>query len=227
MSIKIIGAGFPRTGTTTLKNVLEILGYTKTYHFKDLIGDPDRLTYWKELEHHGSTNFENLFDGFSATVDFPGYSYYKILLDKYPDAKIILTTRPFEDWYISSLNTIWKAGPQTLVAKLVLLTKMIFNSKLKKTFKCIKFMRQTHLNKKFDGNFASKSHAEKVYNDHIKEVSAYVPKERLLVYEVSQGWEPLCNFLDLDIPEIPFPHLNKKENFHKMVKGMIEEAAKK
>ena len=89
MLIKIIGAGFPRTGTTTLKKALETLGYNKTYHFKDLIANPKKLKYWQELENKGLTNFDALFDGFQATVDFPGYPYYKILLKKYPNAKVL------------------------------------------------------------------------------------------------------------------------------------------
>lgn len=226
MSIKIIGAGFPRTGTTTLKGALEILGYDKTYHFKDLIADPERLKYWEDLEKKGQTDFEVLFDGFVATVDFPGYPYYKILLKKYPDAKVILTKRKFEDWYKSTQKTIWKAGPQTVPAKLVLLVKMLFNRRLRNTFRCIKFMRATYLNKQFGGNFISRENAEKVFLNHLAEVAEYVPKEQLLIYDVSEGWEPLCRFLGLDIPAEPFPHLNKKEHFHAMVKGMIQEAAK-
>lgn len=226
MSIKIIGAGFPRTGTTTLKKALETLGYKDTYHFKDLIANPKKLKYWKELENNSNTNFEELFEGFQATVDFPGYPYYKILLEKYPDAKVILTKREFEGWYESTLKTIWKAGPQTVFAKVVLLSKMIFNSKLRHTFLCIKFMRNTHLKKAFDNNFASKKKAKEVFYKHIEDVKKHVPENKLLIYDVAEGWDSLCDFLDLPIPEEDFPHLNKKENFHEMVKSMIKEAAK-
>lgn len=226
MSIKIIGAGFPRTGTTTLKKALELLGYDKTYHFKDLIANPYKLPHWKELENHGHTDFEALFEGYKATVDFPGYPYYKILLKNYPDAKVILTKRTFDSWYESTSKTIWKAGPQTIIAKIVLLTKMLFNKNLRATFKCIKFMRNTFLIKEFDNKFADRSHAEQVFNNHIEEVKKYVPNEQLLVYEVSQGWEPLCTFLNLPLPTEAFPHLNKKEHFHAMVQGMIQDSIK-
>ncbi|PTM11735.1 MAG: sulfotransferase family protein [Bacteroidetes bacterium] len=226
MSIKIIGAGFPRTGTTTLKKALETLGYKDTYHFKDLIANPKKLKYWKELENSGDTNFEELFEGFKATVDFPGYPYYKILLEKYPDAKIILTKRDFEKWYESTLKTVWKAGPQTVLAKIALLSKMIFNSKLRDTFKCIKFMKNTYLIKQFDNNFTSKDKAKEVFFKHIEDVKKHVPENKLLVYDVAEGWQSLCDFLDLPLPKENFPHLNKKENFHEMVKGMIKEAAK-
>jgi len=226
MLIKIIGAGFPRTGTTTLKKALETLGYNKTYHFKDLIANPKKLKYWQELENKSLTNFDALFDGFQATVDFPGYPYYKILLEKYPNAKVILTKRNFESWYESTLKTVWQAGPQTIFAKIIMLAKMAFNQSLRDTFKCIKFMRNTYLNKQFNNNFSSKLNAEKIFFKHIDDVIKHVPKNQLLIYEVSDGWQPLCDFLEIQIPSEPFPHLNKKEDFHEMVKNMIKDASK-
>jgi len=226
MSIQIIGAGFPRTGTMTLKKALETLGYNQTYHFKNLLAKPSDLKYWLELDTNSTTNFEKLFDGYAASVDFPGYSYYKILLEKYPTAKVILTHRTFESWYESTYSTIWKAGPQTPLAKKELKAKMLANPNLKNTFDCIKFMRSTHLEKKFGGDFTSKTHTEKIFLQHIEEVTDFVPKENLLIYNVSEGWTPLCNFLSLPLPKVPFPHLNKKEDFHQMVKKMIESSAK-
>jgi Sulfotransferase domain len=200
MSLKIIGAGFPRTGTTTLKKSLEILGFDKTYHFKDLIANPDKLKYWLEIENTGQTDYAQLFDGYMASVDFPGYPYYKLLMEKYPDAKVILTLRDFESWYESNYNTIWQVQP---------------------TNDCLEFMHKTYLVKQFDDNFASKEIAEKKFNAHNNEVNEFVPKEQLLVYEVKNGWEPLCSFLDLPIPDESFPHLNKKENFRAMVEKML------
>jgi len=226
MSIKVIGAGFPRTGTTTLKSALQTLGYNETYHFKDLIAKPDKLKHWQELENNGTTDFQALFKGYEATVDFPGYPYYKILMEQYPDAKVILSKRDFDKWYESVNKTIWKAGPQNILAKIVLLIKMSFNQNLKKTFKCIKFMRNTFLIKQFGGQFESKEVAKEIFEKHIEDVISYVPKDKLLVFEPSEGWQSLCEFLNHPIPKEDFPHLNKKENFHKMVKGMIKDASK-
>ena len=225
MAIQIIGAGFPRTGTTTLKQALQILGYNDTYHFKDLIADSKKLRHWQELEDHGKTDFNRLFEGFKATVDFPGYPYYKILMAQYPEAKVILTTRDVDKWYESTSKTIRKSGPQTLIAKITLLSKMIFNSNLRNTFKCIRFMKKTYLSNQFNGKFDSETHAKSVFFEHLENVKSYVSKDKLLVFDVSDGWKPLCAFLNLPIPKEDFPHLNKKENFHAMVKGMIEAAA--
>lgn len=227
MPLKIIGAGFPRTGTTTLKKALQILGYNDTYHFKDLIAHPEKLKFWEELEATGSTDFESLFKGYVASVDFPGYPYYRILAERYPEAKVILTTRDLDAWYKSTHQTVWKAGPQTVPAKLILLFKMLFIARLRQTFMCIKFMRRVYLNKQFNGQFISEEHAKKVFVAHMNEVSKNIPAANLLVYQVSDGWEPLCKFLGHPIPDEEFPHLNKKEHFHAMVKGMINEASKR
>src|SRR4051812_40000810 len=99
MSIKIIGAGFPRTGTNTLRESLELLGYNKTYHMKQLLVNPQNLHYWSTLRATGTTNWEELYDGYQATVDFPCYPWYKEHMKQYPEAKVILTLRPFEKWY--------------------------------------------------------------------------------------------------------------------------------
>ena len=147
-------------------------------------------------------------------------------MKKYPDAKVILTKRNVDQWYESTLKTVWKAGPQTVMAKFILLGKMLFSESLRDTFKCIKFMRKTYLNKEFSGDFSTKTNAVKVFQDHIENVKKNVPNDQLLIYEVADGWQPLCKFLGKEIPEEPFPHLNKKENFHEMVKTMIEDAAK-
>jgi hypothetical protein len=200
MSLKIIGAGFPRTGTTTLKQSLELLGFEKAYHFKDLLANPDNLKYWQALENTGQTDFEKLFDGYQASVDFPGYPYYKLLMKQYPEAKVILTLRDFESWYVSNYTTIWQVEPAN---------------------DCLEFMRNTYLIKQFNNNFASKEFAEKVFHAHNNEVIEFIPKEQLLVYEVKDGWEPLCNFLNRPIPKETFPHLNKKEDFSAMVRKML------
>ncbi|MEP2935604.1 MAG: sulfotransferase family protein [Gilvibacter sp.] len=226
MSLKIIGAGFPRTGTMTLKNALETLGYTKTYHYIDLIADAKRLKYWQDLENKEDTNFDALFKGFQASVDFPGYPYYKILLKKYPDAKVILTHRDFEQWYESTQKTIWKSANKPLIERIKLFKRKLLSKNLRAIFRCIAFMRKVYLYGQFENRFDSKQYAKKVFYKHIEEVKDHVPKKQLLVYDVAQGWEPLCEFLNLPIPTEAFPHLNKKEHFHNMVKAMIKTASK-
>ena len=172
MSIKIIGAGFPRTGTTTLKRCLEVLGYSKTYHMKELIVNNEKLHHWLELEQTRTTDWDALYDGYQATVDFPGYPYYKEHMERYPDAKVILTVRPFDKWYVSAYNTVWQAGPQTIPEKLVMMWKMATTPNVRKVVNCIKMFKRIFWGKQMQGKFEDKAFAEKVFNQHIEDVKA-------------------------------------------------------
>lgn len=222
MAIKIIGAGFPRTGTTTLKECLEVLGYSKTYHMKELLVNPDMLPHWLQLEETGSMNWDELYDGYEATVDFPGYPWYKEHLKKYPDAKVILTVRSFDPWWTSAYSTIYQAGPQNLPQKLAMMLKLATNPRLRKVIKCIKFVKRVFWGKQFQGKFLDKEFAKKIFYQHIEEVKAAVPADQLLVYDVKEGWEPLCKFLGKPVPKGDVPHLNKKENFKTMLQDLMK-----
>lgn len=222
MAIKIVGAGFPRTGTNTLKKALEQLGYSKTYHFKEMIANPTDLDYWLTLEKTGTTNWDELYEGFEASVDLPAYPWYKEHLERYPDAKVILTVRPFDKWYESLYSTIYQAGPRTLPQKLVMLTKLLFSPRLRKMIKCVKFAKRRIFQVELQGKFEDKAFAEKVFNNHIEKVKSEVPADKLLVYDVRDGWGPLCEFLGVPEPEHELPHLNKKENFRTMLSQMMK-----
>jgi hypothetical protein len=222
MSIKIIGAGLPRTGTNTLKASLEKLGYIKTYHMKELLAHPENLHYWLSLKNSGITKWEELYQGYEATVDFPGYPWYKEHMVRYPDAKVILTVRPFENWYTSIYSTIWQAGPQTLFQKIAMMSRLLFNRRLRAVIRCVKFAKGSIFGVHLQGKFEDKAFAEKMFNQHIAEVKAHVPAEKLLIYDVSEGWGPLCKFLNLPEPDEPLPHLNKKEDFKAMLGEIIK-----
>ncbi len=222
MAIKIIGAGFPRTGTSTLKKALEMLGMDECYHMKNLITDPFKLNYWNDLKRGKDTDWGVLFEGFQAIVDIPGYLYYQKLMEQYPDAKVILSKRPFEKWYASVEATVYPAVYLSFGKKLNILRKAIFSRRLRAAIKCIQMVEETFFDGQFEGQFKNKEKAEAIFNAHIESVKAYVPEERLLVYEVTQGWEPLCEFLGVPVPEEELPHLNKKENFQTMLKELIK-----
>ena len=222
MSIKIIGAGFPRTGTTTLKQSLETLGFNHVYHMKELLVNPHNLHYWKTLSETGDTDWDGLYKGYDATVDFPGYPWYKEHMKRYPEAKVILTVRDFEAWYKSVDSTVFRAGPQTPGEKIKMMGKLLFSSRARNVVKCIKFFKKTFFAGELDGNFEDKAHAKKVWEGHLAEVQRFVPKEKLLVYDVRDGWGPLCKFLGVKEPADPLPHLNKKENFKEMLPKLMK-----
>lgn len=222
MSIKVIGAGFPRTGTSTLKKSLEILGFSKCYHMKELLVNPVNYQMWKELHETQSADWDQLYEGYQATVDFPCYPVYQAHMERYPDAKVILTVRPFEAWYESASKTVRRADPETPKEILTMLWKMVRSSRVRQAAKCVALFKQIFWEGQFQGKFADKAFAQQVYEQHIADVTAYVPADRLLIYDVREGWEPLCTFLGVPIPEESLPHLNKKENFKDMLGKLID-----
>ncbi len=222
MSIQIIGAGFPRTGTTTLKRCLETLGYDKTYHMKELLVNPHNLHYWKQLDETGETDWDGLYDGYKATVDFPCYPWYKEHLKRYPDAKVILTVRPFDAWYKSVDSTVFRAGPQTPGEKIKMLGKLLFSKRARRVVKCIKFFKYSFFHKRLHDRFGEKEYARQYWDSHIEEVKSHVPADQLLIYDVRDGWAPLCEFLGMPVPDEELPHLNKKENFKEMLPKLMK-----
>lgn len=221
MSIKIIGAGFPRTGTNTLRESLEKIGYVKTYHMKNLLTNPNNLHYWTTLKATGTTNWDELYKGYQATVDFPCYPWYKEHMKQYPDAKVILSLRPFEKWYTSFYSTIWQAQNPTESERAAMGERVAADPRLRSVMQVMGFAKQTITEDHFQGKFLDKEFMEKVFNEHNEEVKKYVPADKLLVFDVSEGWKPLCKFLDVEVPNEPLPHTNKREDFHEMVKELF------
>jgi len=221
MSIKVIGAGFPRTGTNTLRESLELLGFNKTYHMKQLLVHPENLHYWTRLSETHTTDWEGLYGGYQATVDFPCYPWYKEHMKQYPNAKVILSVRPFEDWYTSFYYTIWQAQNPPEEQRMEMAERVASDPRLQAVLKVMGFAKQTINEGHFQGKFLDKDFMEKVFNEHNEEVKNYVPANKLLVYDVCEGWEPLCKFLDVKVPDEPLPHTNKKEDFHVMVAELM------
>lgn len=222
MSIKIIGAGFPRTGTTTLKRSLETLGFKRVYHMKELLVNPHMIHYWKTLDQTGTTDWDGLYANYDATVDFPCYPWYKEHMERYPEARVILTVRDFESWYNSISSTVLKAGPQTPGEKIKMMGKLLTSSRARKVVRCIKLFKDKFFAREFEGRFEDKAYAESKWNEHLAEVKRYVPEDKLLVYDVRDGWKPLCAFLGVPEPAEPLPHLNKKENFKEMLPKLMK-----
>ena len=208
MTIKLIGAGFGRTGTMSIKAALEELGFDKCYHMVDIIKEPSLAQGWYEASQGKSVQWDKIFEGYLATVDWPGCSFYRELMDQYPDAKVLLTIRDPETWYDSMSSTIYQLRNGTLGW----LTPFV------PSFNVIPKMQQNVIwGGTFNNRFEDRQYAIKVFNDHIAEVKRVVPPERLLVYHVKEGWEPLCRFLDVPIPQTPFPHMNSRAELQRII----------
>jgi hypothetical protein len=208
MTIKIIGAGFGRTGTKSLQAAILELGFGKCYHMTEVIKRPAHGQMWHAAWRGQAIDWDALFNGYQATVDWPGAAFYKELMVKYPDAKVLLTVRDPEKWYASAFDTIFKV--RTVIPHS--LGKVI--PPMRHMPKMIESIIWQGI---FDGRFADKNHAIEVFERHNAAVIAAVPPEKLLVFNVKDGWKPLCRFLEVPIPDRPFPHLNDRQMFGRLI----------
>ena len=200
MGLKVIGAGFGRTGTRSLKTALEQLGFDKCYHMEEVIKHPRHLQVWGEIMDGGAKDWERVFEGYQSATDWPVAAYYQELMELYPNAKIILTVRDPERWHRSIMHTIYQISRRFRRYAKIFPPAYVFLSGMERVvWKGV-----------FHNRLEDKEHAVKVFTEHIEEVKRVVPENRLLVFEARQGWEPLCAFLDVPVPaDQPFPHKNK------------------
>lgn len=211
MTIKVIGAGFGRTGTLSLKHALERLGFDKCYHMMELDIAKDQDLAWRALQRGERVDFDVLFEGYQASVDWPSCNFWREQLDWYPDAKVILSERDPERWYQSVMSTIY---PSSLAVRSLPGEDMQRRSRM--VFEVV-------WDGVFDGRMEDKDHAIAVYLAHNRHVKDSLSADRLLVFEASQGWEPLCAFLDVPVPEEAYPRVNTTEDFQAMVRARMAE----
>ncbi|HEY0602535.1 MAG TPA: sulfotransferase [Herpetosiphonaceae bacterium] len=206
MTLKVIGAGFGRTGTSSLQAALEELGFGKCYHLREVFidGNEHHPALWLAASEGKPVNWEQLFAGYQATMDWPGCTFYKQLMDYYPDAKVLLSVRDPEKWYSSVRNTIFRSQSFSV-------SHFVFSNTPRNRTKSR--LLSTIWPRDFKEKFLDKDSGIEVFKRHNEEVQRVVPPERLLVYDVKQGWEPLCAFLGVPVPDKPFPHLNDTAKF--------------
>jgi hypothetical protein len=205
MALKVIGAGFGRTGTMSLKAALEQLGFNPCYHMVECFGKgPEHWALWAEAVN-GSPNWEAIFDGFEATVDFPACTSYRALAESYPEAKIILSVRDPETWYASTQETIFAEPWMEWLQNSAAASYMFGN-----------------INDYFDNRMHDRDHLISRFNQHIEEVVATIAPQRLLVFEAKQGWGPLCEFLGLPVPAVDFPHVNDTTATKEIIRDIMQ-----
>ena len=217
MSFDIIGAGFGRTGTLSLKGALEKLGFGPCYHMIEVFSNPAHTAYWGAAARGEDIDWKELLENYQSGVDWPISTYYKELSEIFPDAKVILSVREPHGWFKSLHNTIFSKDNQARLTQ-------------GETPQDIKDMMHKIMVETFDGKNDVEDHAVKVFNDHIDKVKADIEPERLLVYEVGSGWEPLCEFLGVPVPDEPYPSTNSTEEFQNRtgeVHAAQDEAQKK
>lgn len=221
MSIQVIGVGAGRTGTLSLKAALEELGYYKCYHMVELLQHPEHIQNWEQISEGKLVNCETLFAGYEAIVDFPGNCYYPYLLQVYPHAKLILTVRDPESWYDSTYNTVYKVKP-TPLQQLTMALQLPFSPRARQIVRIFQLADRVW-KEGFQGKFEDRAFATELYRQGVEQVKQAFPPEKLLVFQVQEGWEPLCRFLDRPIPAgKPFPHLNERASFGEFSQKLVE-----
>jgi len=218
MALQVIGAGFGRTGTASLKAALETLGYGRCYHMFEFMEHPEHARYWDAASRDRPVAWDELFEGYRATVDWPGCTFYRELMAAYPDAKVVLSVRDPERWFESASKTIFTAprGGPGLLFQLLTTPRM---------WRSVRVVRRILSKRTFRGGEGDKAHTIGVFNAYIEEVKRTVPPERLLVYEVGQGWRPLCDFLGVPVPAQAFPHVNDTDTFQENMRRRFRREA--
>ncbi len=223
MTLKIIGAGYGRTGTMSTYTALNQLGF-RCYHMAEVIlnkANASHLDFWRDVARapEGTqSNWQSVFSGYTAAVDNPACCVWRELLVAYPDAKVLLTLHPRgpEAWYESTIDTIY-------------FTENVWQFKVLEWFtpfgrKFGEMSRKLIWQRAHKGTMDDKARAIAEYNQHIADVRAAVPPDKLLVFTVTEGWGPLCKFLGVPVPDTPFPNVNDRAEVKKIIHGITNGA---
>ena len=210
--MKLIGVGFGRTGTMSLKGALEQLGANPCFHMIDLIMGENKerdLPKWQKVADGEQVDWEDVLDGWEATVDWPGCTRWREVVAAFPDAPVLLNYRDFDGFYKSCQNTILAVKQAAMAGGLEqdanreppspvlweVIEKLIWQGD-------------------FQGRFEDKEWVRQMYYDRIETIKQEVPSDRLIVWELGKdGWEPLADALGVPVPDEPFPHLHDTNEF--------------
>ncbi len=198
-NLRVVGAGLPRTGTSSLRQALEHLLGGKCCHMSALPGHPFNLgAGWQQALESGATDWDAVMEGYVAAVDWPASQFWRDLHTANPDALVLLSRRASaEDWYGSLEATIlpvtrpalapgWNEGRDLIT-----------------------------LFERFTGTayWDDPAALMDAYERHNAAVRQTVPPERLLEWRAADGWEPICKALSLPVPDMPFPWANRREDW--------------
>jgi len=206
MALRVVGAGVGRTGTHSLKLVLEQLLDGKCHHMVEMFGDDAQVAGWTDAINGEEVDWSTLLGGYVAQVDWPGASFWPELSSANPDALVLLSVRPADDWYRSASDTIFTAMGSS-------------DEELGPWLAAVRRM----LAERFSNDFADRDAMIAAYERHNAEVRASIPSDRLLEWTATDGWPPICERLGLPVPAQPFPVTNTTDEFRAMMAGGVEE----
>jgi Sulfotransferase domain len=208
--IKLIGAGLPRTATLTQKQAFEQLGLGPCYHWVNVLADLDHVELWDQAMD-GEAPWEQIFGAAQSSADWPGGYFYRELMEAYPDAKVLLSVRDPESWEPSFRETIVEMSFGKSLMPLLAHARAAVDPKFERYLELVDRMFWGP-----QGTFSRGHEPEQLMEQmvaHHERVKRDVPADRLLVWEAREGWGPLCEFLEVPVPDEPFPHANDRETF--------------
>lgn len=210
--VDVIGAGFGRTGTASLKTALEMLGFGPCHHMVDVIKNPDTAAGWIAAMTGDAAVLPELVGKYRSTQDFPGALLWREMMDLYPDAKVLLSVRDPQKWYDSARATILNQDLRQHMEQAVL-------PDARKLADMMLSLADAMAGRGFHSDLGEQEMIA-FFQQHNESVRATVDPEKLLVYEVGQGWDPLCAFLGVDVPDKPFPRGNESGVFAEKVRRL-------
>jgi hypothetical protein len=195
MKLKVIGAGFGRTGTLSMREALQILGFGPCHHFLELLKYPEERKNWRALAAGAPADWDLLLGRYASCMDWPSAYYWPQLVETFPEARVILTWRTAESWWASYEKTILKVILADTETEATAPGSQLISLRV------------------FGGRPADRDHCMSVYEANVAAVKKTVPAERLLIHKLGDGWEPLCAHLGVPVPDVPFPATNNASEF--------------
>ncbi len=212
MALKVVGTGFGRTGTNSLKLALEQLGFGPCHHMFEVRDHPEQLPFWQAAARGEIPDWDEVFADYAACVDWPGARFWREISAHYPEAKVLHSVRPEDSWIKSVHATIYPAMRDRAE-----LEPGAHRDRLDMAYEII--VAQT-----FGDRMDDRDHALAVFRAHSEDVRRSIPSDRLLVYDVAEGWQPLCEFLGVAVPDSPFPRMNTTAAFHQRRTGPVNQS---
>jgi hypothetical protein len=219
-TLQVIGVGFGRTGTNSLRDALERLGFTPIEKMGHCNAHPERFALWLEAARRKRAgepiDWRPLFNGYRTTLEWPGLYFWRELVAAHPGAKVILTVRDPERWYDSVRATLFAIYQRRTASPVGRFLRGVLSWLDPMVGHRYRVHDETIWNGTFAGRFDDRERTIRLFEEHAREVRAKVPAGRLLIFDVKQGWEPLCAFLGVPVPTgEPFPHVNSAADWQR------------
>jgi hypothetical protein len=208
MALEVMSSGFGRTGTRSLKDALEILGFGPCHHMDEVLANPSQVALWQDIAAGKTVDIADLFAGYRSQVDFPGAYVWRESAARFPKAKVLHSVRPEEKWWTSYSKTI---GRLNAIHHILSLPPHVHDM--------LDVAEDLFTRRTLGGDPTNRDVCIAAYRARQAEVEAMIAPERLLIFDVAQGWEPLCAFLEVPIPDQPFPRRNDSGEFWDILGG--------